>query len=78
MSFEQLGKVINDPKYGIILKLRERDVAERFEEFLTEECFVHFIVRTEPDEIWFLFGQVGSERKVRELYQQFAMMTVAH
>ena len=55
-----------------------QEVAERFEEFMTEECFVHFVVKNEPEEVWFLFGQTASERKVSDLYSLFSMATVAH
>jgi hypothetical protein len=57
--------------YGAIWTTADADLGDRFEDFLTERCFVLFQTRFENDEVSFLFGQASSANRVRELYERF-------
>ncbi|HQW80375.1 MAG: hypothetical protein IPF83_12130 [Rhodanobacteraceae bacterium] len=59
------------PDFGVVLKCSDVEVADRLEDFFTEECFVLFQVRLEPNEVAFFFGQAGSSVKVAELCNLF-------
>jgi hypothetical protein len=64
-------EIVESPEFGPILKCRDADVADQFEDFLTEKCFVLFKIKFDPEEVSFLFGQTSSVSRVRELYERF-------
>jgi hypothetical protein len=59
-------------EYGTILKIGDTEVADQFEDFLTEHRFVLFNVKFEPDGVSFYFGQASSAARVRDLYNVFS------
>lgn len=56
--------------YGVILQCNDVDMADQIEDFFTEQCFVLFKIKIEPERIQFLFGQASSLKKVTELYER--------
>lgn len=63
---------INDTAdLGVILHCKDVEVADDFEDFLTERCFVLFNIRPHGATVSFFFGQASSVDKVRQLYERF-------
>ena len=63
--------ISESPEHGVTWTTTDADLGDRFEDFLTERCFVLFNTRFERDEVSLLFGQASSVDKVRELYERF-------
>ena len=66
-------EIIEDPKYGVILNCRDLELADRFEDFLTEKCFALFQIKFESNEVSFFFSQASSISKVKELFDRFML-----
>lgn len=64
-------EISDSAQYGATWTSKDAELADRFEDFLTERCFVLFKTRFERDEVSLLFGQASSADKVRELYDRF-------
>ena len=47
------------------------ELADEFEDFLTEKCFVLFTTKMEPGLVTFYFGQASAPSKVQELFNRF-------
>lgn len=64
---------VDDTEYGVVLKFRDIEAADQFDDFLSESCFVLFQTKFEKDEVSFYFGQASSVDKVKELYGRFIL-----
>ena len=64
-------EIIEVPEYGVILKYANLDLADEFEDFLTECCFVLFNVKLENSVTSFFFGQASNPVNVNDLYNRF-------
>ena len=64
-------EVIETSEYGVILCCHDVEVADKFEDFLTENCYVFFNVRPENTDVFFYFGQASAPAKVEGLYEMF-------
>ncbi|MES2604743.1 MAG: hypothetical protein V4603_07375 [Pseudomonadota bacterium] len=78
VGLERFAKVGTDQKYGVILKIRDPEIATQFEQYMLANCFVHFVVQNEEGAVNFLFGEVASESKVQDIYLRFSRTAVAH
>ena len=67
MRFE----VSENEKYGAVLKISDVELADEFEDFLTESCYVAFDVKLEFDCEYFYFGQASCIEKVRDFLERF-------
>ena len=65
-------QIVETSEYGAVLTWRDLDVADKFEDYLTEQCFVLFNVKFAADEVSFFFGQASALSKVQDLYDGFA------
>jgi len=50
-------------------------LADQFEDFLTERCFVLFNTKFDEARVSIYFGQASSIENVRELYERFLRET---
>lgn len=64
-------EIIEIPEYGTVLKYSRVELADQFEDFLTESCFVFFNVKLESNVTSFFFGQASNPINVLELYNRF-------
>ena len=74
-----LGELVNEslavtetPEHGVAVKIADPDLADQFDDFLTEHCYVFFEVRFEEPGVRFFFGQAGSVAKVQDLLEKFS------
>jgi len=67
MRFE----VSENEEHGAVLKINDVELADEFDDFLNESCFVFSSIKHESDCVYFYFGQAGWVKKVRELLEQF-------
>jgi len=68
---DNLVDILESSEYGAILKCRDLELADEFEDFLSETCFVLFQTKFDAGEVLFYFGQASSAVRVRELYERF-------
>jgi len=58
-------------KYGAVLKISDVELADEFDDFLNESCYVFSDIRLESDCVYFYFGQAGCIEKIRDLLERF-------
>ncbi len=46
-------KIIEDPEYGVILVCQNLELADQFEDFLTEKDSILFHIKFEPNQVSF-------------------------
>ena len=66
-------QIIEDPEYGVILVCRNLELADQFEDFLTEKHSVLFHIKLEPNQVSFFFDKTNTISKVKELFNQFML-----
>ncbi len=71
MSNSTHVKIVDTVEYGVMLLCPDKELADKFDDYLTEECFVLFKVTINPNEVSFLFGQASSLSRVQDLYDKF-------
>jgi hypothetical protein len=49
---------IRDTEHGVVLSSTDFELIDHLDDFLTEECYVHFDLRNEPERA-ILFGQAS-------------------
>jgi hypothetical protein len=63
--------IFETPEHGVVLLCRNLEMADQFEDFLTEHCFVLFNISLNNSEVSFFFGQASALSKVHGLYERF-------
>jgi hypothetical protein len=71
VSVESKFQVDDDPKYGVVLRCTDAEVADQFEDFLSEQNFVLFNTKFQEGEVLFYFGQASSASAVEQLLKRF-------
>lgn len=71
MSADSKIKLSDTCEHGVMLTCFDLELADQFEDFLTEDCFVFFNTKQGVQEVAFFFGQASSEQKVSALYERF-------
>ncbi|NUF31680.1 hypothetical protein HUN28_15970 [Acinetobacter oleivorans] len=66
-------QIMEDPEYGVILVCRNLELADQFEDFLTEKHSVLFHIKLEPNQVSFFFGKTNTTSEVKELFNQFML-----
>ncbi|MDH2504602.1 hypothetical protein QDR22_02590 [Acinetobacter baumannii] len=66
-------KIIEDPEYGVILVCQDLELADQFEDFLTEKDSMLFHIKFEPNQVSFFFCKTNTTSKVKELFNQFML-----
>lgn len=66
-------KIIEDPEYGVILVCQDFELADQFEDFLTEKHSVLFHIKFEPHQVSFFFGKTNNTSVVKKLFNQFML-----
>jgi hypothetical protein len=67
---------IRDTEHGVVLSSTDFELIDHLDDFLTEECYVHFDLRDKPEPA-ILFGQASSVEKVEALYERFLAFKAA-
>ncbi|BBQ49251.1 hypothetical protein [Acinetobacter pittii] len=66
-------QIIEDPEYGVILVCQDLELADQFEDFLTEKDSMLFHIKFEPNQVSFFFGKTISTSNAKELFKQFML-----
>lgn len=66
-------QIIEDPEYGVILVCQDLELADQFEDFLTEKHSVLFHINFEPNQVSFFFDKTNTTSKVKELFNNFIL-----
>lgn len=70
-------EIIETKEFGLSLKVNDVELADAFEDFLNEECYVLFDIKFEGTTVIFYFGVIGAEDKLRCLIESFEKKTVS-
>ena len=66
-------QIMEDPEYGVILVCRNLELADQFEDFLTEKHSVLFHIKLETNQVSFFFGKTNTASEVNELFNLFML-----
>ncbi|URM39756.1 hypothetical protein [Acinetobacter sp. AS23] len=66
-------QIMEDPEYGVILVCPNLELADQFEDFLTEKHSVLFHIKLEPNQVSFFFDKTNTTSKVKELFNNFIL-----
>ncbi|CDI04538.1 hypothetical protein BN873_990009 [Candidatus Competibacter denitrificans Run_A_D11] len=58
-------------EYGGVLIFNDIEIADQFEDFLSEQCFVFFNIKIDKNKVSFYFGRASCLPKIREIYNEF-------
>lgn len=64
-------RVEEDPQYGVVVWCSDANVADEFEDFLSERNYVLFHVKFEGSEVAFYFGQASSRARLEAIIERF-------
>ena len=64
-------EVFDTKEHGIILQIKDVEVADAFDDFLNKDHYVLSNLKLEPSHVNFYFGQAASVEKVMELIENF-------
>ena len=64
-------KVSETAEQGVALRFTDDELADRFEDYLSEQCFVLFKVAFDENGVTFYFGQASEQSKVLALFEKF-------
>ncbi len=70
---ESLFKVFEDRKYGILLSIDDTEIADEFDDFLNESCYVFVNVKFLDDRVDFYFGQAACIEKINNIIEKFLL-----
>ncbi|OCZ68915.1 hypothetical protein [Acinetobacter pittii] len=66
-------QIIEDSEYDVILVCQDLELADQFEDFLTEKHSVLFHIKFEPNQVSFFFGKTKNTSEVKDLFNQFML-----
>ncbi len=58
-------------EHGVILIINDAELADEFDDFVNEDCYVFSELKFESDRVYFYFGQAGCIEKIRDLVEKF-------
>ncbi len=59
-------------EHGVVLRINDAELADEFDDFINEDCYVFSELKFETGCVYFYFGQAGCIEKVRDLVEKFA------
>ena len=66
-----IAKVIEDPQFGGSIEFKDREAADEFDDFVSEEHYILYNTKFEGDKVTFYFGEVSSTSKLEILLREF-------
>ncbi len=64
-------QISESKEHGITLRIDDIEIADEFDDFLNENCYVLTQMKLASDYVDFYFGQASCIEKVTELVQRF-------
>jgi len=64
-------EITETKEYGVVLRIKDVDLADEFDDFINEEYYVFTELKFETACVYFYFGQAGCKEKVRDLVENF-------
>lgn len=58
-------------EHGGILRINDVDLADEFDDFISENCYVFTELKFEIECVYFYFGQASSAEKIKSLVEIF-------
>jgi spermidine synthase len=67
----QHPEISETAEYGVALRLKDAVLADEFDDYLSEECFVLFTLARHENSFIFYFGQASERSKVLAVFEKF-------
>ena len=64
-------EITESKDHGGILRINGVELADQFDDFVNEDCYIFTELKFENDCVYFYFGQASSIEKIRELVDRF-------
>ena len=58
-------------EHGGILKFNDAELADKFDDFVNEDCYVFTEIKFEAECVCFYFGQAACIEKIKDLVNRF-------
>ncbi len=58
-------------EHGGVLRIADAELADEFDDFVNEDCYVFTELKFEADCAYFYFGQASCKEKIRDLVERF-------
>ena len=58
-------------EHGGVLRINDVELADEFDGFINEDCYVFTELKFEADCVYFYFGQASCKEKIRDLVERF-------
>jgi hypothetical protein len=64
-------EIFETAEQGVALRFNDAELADKFEDYLSEQCFVFFNLAFDENGVIFYFGQASERSSVLSLFEQF-------
>lgn len=64
-------QIIETNENGMILKVTDLELADQFDDFLSEKCYIFYTQKFSTNFVEFFFGQLGSTSKLTDFIEKF-------
>ena len=71
---ESLFDIKESEKYGVFLIIRDEEIADCFEDYINEQCYVFTDIKFCEDHVEFYFGQASCVEKVNYLVESYTKL----
>ena len=58
-------------EHGGVLRINDAELADQFDDFVNEDCYVFTELKFETDYVYFYFGEASCIDKIRDLVERF-------
>jgi len=58
-------------EHGGVLRINDAELADEFDDFVNQDCYVFTELKFEADCVYFYFGQASCIEKIRDLVERF-------
>ncbi len=71
---ESLFDIKESEKYGVVLTVRDAEIADHFDDYLAEQCYVFTEIKFYECYVEFYFGQASCVEKVNYIVESYTKL----
>ena len=75
---KSLFKISEDSKYGVSLSIDDAELADNFDDYLNDSCYVLVDIKFHNNYVEFYFGQAACVEKVNCIIEKFILKNKIH
>lgn len=71
---ESLFDIKESEKYGVVLTVRDAELADNFDDYITEQCYILYEIKFYERHVEFYFGQASCIEKVNYIVESYTKL----